>query len=195
MGRPPSGAEPGAKPGSCSDTSRHAPPCALRVEAGPGTLAREGEKGPWLASMCHWSGRPAGPPRIRTCATGASGLVFGGDDRVSQVPGGPPCVHALLFDPGGISAPGQRGASVWPSVVLKTSAPTVRSCRGSMTRPARSLSTPRRAGYPTPRKTRFRGVVSPSRAGVITRWAPYAGSRQSPSQRFQANRLSWHTNT
>src|SRR6266496_2177212 len=29
-----------------------------------------------------------------------------GDDRASQVPGRPPCPHALLLDPGGTSAPG-----------------------------------------------------------------------------------------
>lgn len=28
-------------------------------------------------------------------------IPFSGDDRASQVPGGPPCLHALLFDPGG----------------------------------------------------------------------------------------------
>jgi len=28
-------------------------------------------------------------------------IPFSGDDRASQVPGGPQCLHALLFDPGG----------------------------------------------------------------------------------------------
>jgi hypothetical protein len=30
--------------------------------------------------------------------------LFSGDDRASQVPGGPQCLHALLFDPGGTLA-------------------------------------------------------------------------------------------
>jgi hypothetical protein len=38
-----------------------------------------------------------------------------GDSRASQVPGEPHCGHALLFDPGGTSAPGHFGASVLPS--------------------------------------------------------------------------------
>jgi hypothetical protein len=91
--------------------------------------------------------------------------IFGGDARASQVPGEPQYVHALLLDPGGTWAPGQSGASVLPSVVLKTSAPAMRSFRGSITRPARSLSTLRRAVYPTPRKTRFRWVANPFRVG------------------------------
>jgi hypothetical protein len=32
-------------------------------------------------------------------------IPFSGDDRASQVPGGPPCLHAMLFDPGGTLAP------------------------------------------------------------------------------------------
>ncbi len=41
--------------------------------------------------------------------------LFSGDDRTSQVPGGPPSVHALLFDPGGFSSPSLRGDSMLPS--------------------------------------------------------------------------------
>ena len=37
------------------------------------------------------------------CPTG----ILRGDDRASQVPGHPPCTHAPLSDPGGISVPGQ----------------------------------------------------------------------------------------
>src|SRR5207253_7363402 len=47
-----------------------------------------------------------------------------GDGRPSQVPGEPQCAHALLFDPGGTSAPGLLDASVLPSVATTTSAPT-----------------------------------------------------------------------
>ena len=49
--------------------------------------------------------------------------------------------------------------------VLRTSAPAMQSFRGSITRPARSLSTLRSGGYPTPRKTRFRWVAYPFRTG------------------------------
>ena len=115
-----------------------------------------------------------------TCVAASPGRYpgFGGDDRASQVPGEPRCVHALLLDPGGTSAPGPYGASVSPSAVLKTSAPAMRSFRGSITRPARSLSTLRSGSYPTLRKTRFRWVANPFRAGLGTRRAPYAISRR-----------------
>src|SRR5438876_5464941 len=69
-----------------------------------------------------------------------------GDDRASQVPGEPHCAHALLFDPGGTSAPDHYGASVLPSAVYTTSAPTMSSFRGSVTRPVHSLSTLRHQG-------------------------------------------------
>jgi hypothetical protein len=52
----------------------------------------------------------AAPPRDRETSHAASPrrtLDFGGDDRASQVPGERRCVHPLLFDPGGTSAPGQ----------------------------------------------------------------------------------------
>ena len=39
----------------------------------------------------------------------------GGGGGASQVSGEPSCAHALLLDPGGISAPGPRGVSMLPS--------------------------------------------------------------------------------
>ena len=83
-----------------------------------------------------------------------------GDGRLSQVPGEPRRAHALLFDPGGTSAPGHLDASVLPSAIITTSAPTTNPLRGSITRPAHSLSTLRHQGHPWPRKTRFRLLAS-----------------------------------
>jgi hypothetical protein len=72
-----------------------------------------------------------------------------GGDRSSQVPGGPHCVHALLSDPGGTSALGHYRASVLSSALCTTSTPATTIFRGSITRPAHSLSTLRRMDYST----------------------------------------------
>jgi len=49
----------------------------------------------------------------------------GGNDRASQVPGGPPCAHALLSDPGGILEPGHYGSRMQPSTLVTASASTL----------------------------------------------------------------------
>jgi len=113
-------------------------------------------------------------------ASPRSGSACGGG-RASQVPGEPHCVHALLSDPGGTSTPGHLGASVLPSAIVTTSAPTIRMFRGSITRPAHSLSTLRHHGRPWPRKTRFRLLAKLCRAGLVTRWVPVQGFRVLPS--------------
>jgi hypothetical protein len=68
-----------------------------------------------------------------------------GDGRTSQVPGEPRCAHALLFDPGGTSAPGHLGASVLPSAATTTSAPTTTTfgapSHGLLTRCLRFVTT------------------------------------------------------
>ena len=51
------------------------------------------------------------------------------------------------------------------------------SFRGSIARPLDSLSTLRRAGHPTPRKTRFRLLARLCRAGFVTRRVPTKGFR------------------
>ena len=48
-----------------------------------------------------------------------------GIGRISQVPGVPPCPHALLTDPGAASTPDPCGASVLPSAIPTASAPTM----------------------------------------------------------------------
>jgi len=50
-------------------------------------------------------------------------LSFGGDDRASQVPGGPQCLHALLFDPGGTLTPLLTHARMLPSAGSTASTP------------------------------------------------------------------------
>src|SRR5712691_6904600 len=53
--------------------------------------------------------------------------------------------------------------------------------RGSITRPAHSLSTLRHHGRPWPRKTRFRLLAKLCRAALATRWVPLQGFRVLPS--------------
>src|SRR5262245_40146067 len=90
----------------------------------------------------------------------------GGEHRVSQVPGEPPCQHALLSDPGEMERmSGSCDMSMLPSVVIQTSALANRNFRGSITRPVDSLSTLRPVRRRTRRKTRFRLVASLCRVG------------------------------
>ena len=55
--------------------------------------------------------------------------------------GNPSREHALLFDPGGPDASGHKTHPMLPSAQLTASAPRSVTFRGSITRPARSLST------------------------------------------------------
>jgi hypothetical protein len=104
---------------------------------------------------------------------------------------GNPCAHAPLSDPGEIAGPGQFGScptlgtAILPSAVSTASALTTHSFRGSITRPARSLSTLRGHGHPCaalrPRKTRFRLVAYLGRTGLVAARSP----EQGPIVRFQ----------
>ena len=51
--------------------------------------------------------------------------------------------------------------------------------RGSITRPAHSLSTLRRVGYPTATQDSLPAAGQPYRAGLVTRWVPTKGFRSS----------------
>jgi hypothetical protein len=53
-----------------------------------------------------------------------------GDNRVSQVPGRPPCAHAPLSDPGGSSLPGHSDNALLPSANPMTSASTIYELTG-----------------------------------------------------------------
>ena len=55
--------------------------------------------------------------------------------------GEPPCVHALLFDPGGISAPGHPAPRCSLPHGQRRRLPQRSNSRGSIPRPARSLCT------------------------------------------------------
>jgi len=72
-----------------------------------------------------------------------------GDDRTSQVSAGPRYERALLFDPGGTAALGHYRALVLSFAIWTASTPAISAFRGSITRPAHSLSTLRRVGCPT----------------------------------------------
>ena len=83
---------------------------------------------------------------------------------------GDPCVHALLSDPGGVSASGPYNAK---TVAFRCSE-YVGSARISDEALSHSLHAPcvRFAGgiTPAPRNTRFRWMASPYRLGTCTRW-------------------------
>ena len=99
---------------------------------------------------------PFAPPPCRAhrseawtvCCIGCPTRWLDGDDRISQVPGEPPCVYAVLFDPGRASVPGDCGTSVLPPLRKPRRPPRAVSFRGSITRPARSLCTLRSRGCP-----------------------------------------------
>ena len=69
-------------------------------------------------------------------------VVVGATTRTSQVPGGPPCLRAPLFDPGGAirARPLQRGRAVF-RCLQSVDPHKDGSFRGSITRPTGSLST------------------------------------------------------
>jgi len=101
-----------------------------------------------------------------------------GDDRTSQVPGGPHCERALLFDPGGTPALGHCHASVLSSATFDDvdSHDFQHFEAQSHGPPTRCL---RFAGWvaPPPRKTRFRIAGQPCPGGT--------GHSLSPNERFQ----------
>jgi len=65
-----------------------------------------------------------------------------------QVPGGPPCLHALLFDPGGRGGPSHSVHPMLPSVRSKTSAPRLVTFEAQSHGLRDSLSTLRSPGCP-----------------------------------------------
>jgi len=71
-----------------------------------------------------------------------------GRHEVSQVPGGPPCRRAALYDPGGASAPGVAGRWDSPSAAETASAPSFLCFGAESCGPSDSLSTLRRPGHP-----------------------------------------------
>ena len=96
-----------------------------------------------------------------------------GESRISQVPGEPrflrlPCSKPT---PAGLLAPDHCGAAAWPLVIARQGLPrlglsTLNSMAFGLAAGAeRELGRLRRAGRPTPRKTRFQLLVRLSWAG------------------------------
>jgi hypothetical protein len=135
---------------------------------------------------------------LRRCLNPLPSTHTRGDGGISQVPRQPLCEHALLFDPGGPDAPRPLTTHpMLPSVRLTTSAPRSVTFRGSITQPARSLSTLRGSDYSdrTPRKTRY-----PLAANLVGAGLSPAGLLQEVStlcfnsHRSPSSWLSWRTN-
>ncbi len=128
-----------------------------------------------------WSFRVWQPP---------ANFYRGGADRVSQVPGRPPCACALFLDPGRTSPPGHPGGSARPPHLPTTRAPTISLFRGSIAEPRHSLFTLRRGCCHPRRKTRFRVLAKLSRTGLVTRWASTKGFRSASVPLFLLSRAS-----
>jgi len=76
-------------------------------------------------------------------------------------------MHALLTsDPGGTGASGLSTPAVLPSADDTASAPTISQFRGSITRPASSLSTLRSGGYPSATQDSLPGGGQPYPGGT-----------------------------
>jgi hypothetical protein len=97
---------------------------------------------------------------------------------------GDPCVHAVLFDPGGAPAPGRSGASA----AFFRPVNDVDSALSAFEAQSHSLHAPcvRFAGGipPKPRNTRFRWMASPYRFGTCTRPVTVRGFRLLKSLRL-----------
>ena len=134
---------------------------SCRLRAHPSGTPRVVDPGPFLRRRPHRLSRKErmSPPR------------FLGD----------PCVHALLFDPGGTPAPSHCDARI---VAFRTLY-NVGSTSESFEAPSHGLHTPCvrfAAGVtPAPRNTRFRWMASPFRFGTHTRRVTVKGFRSSRS--------------
>jgi hypothetical protein len=106
---------------------------------------------------------------LRRCLNPLPSTHTRGNGGISQVPRQPLYEHALLFDPGGPDVPRPLTTHpMLPSAQLTASAPHSVTFRGSITQPARSLSTLRSSDYSdrTPRKTRFPLAANLDGAGL-----------------------------
>ena len=72
----------------------------------------------------------------------------GGSIWASQVPGEPPCLHALFYDPGGKGEPSHSARPMLPSARSKASAPQLVSFEAQSHGLQDSLSTLRSPGHP-----------------------------------------------
>ena len=106
-----------------------------------------------------------------------TGLIDG-DDRISQVPGGPQCERAIALRPRRTVALGHCHASMLPSAFSTTSAPT-RTVIPGLNHTARSLAVYASQDGSPHRHARLASgwLASLVRAGVATRWVPLKGFR------------------
>ena len=101
----------------------------------------------------------------------------GGDDGASQVPGGSPCPHALLSDPGGTANPCHSGSPCCLPLIRRRRLPR-RKCLSGLHHTACGLpvyASQGRSPFPTQHSVPAAGQLC--RAGLDTRWTPLRGFR------------------
>jgi len=110
--------------------------------------------------------RTSAPPGPGVGHPVAPAGICRGNDRLSQVLGEPRLSVCTCSTPtpAGPLAPDPYGAAAWPLVIERQRLPRKVS-RRSIAWLSDSLSTLRSAGYPAPRKTRFRPLVRRYRTG------------------------------
>ena len=140
-----------------------------------------------------WDRCPSPRAGVVSCRGFPNRVSVSGKNGTSQVPGEPPCRHAPLFDPGGTFKPGRLGFQVLPSGYKTTSAPTLRSFRGSITRPACSLSTLRSLGRPTTTQDSVPAAGQLCRGRLATPWVPLQGFRLPMSYLPPCPSFAWRT--
>ena len=121
--------------------------------------------------------------------------LIDGDDRTSQVPGGPHYERALLFDPGGILALGRYHASMLPSAFTTASASAISIISG-LNHTARSLAVYASQGELPHHHVRLASgwLASLSGRELVTRWVPMKGFRlfHSPFPGFAWRTIKFH---
>jgi len=90
---------------------------------------------------------------------------------------GPPYLHALLFDPGGILGLVPLASKISPSTPWNGVGSHLALFRGSIPRAADSLCTLRRADYPYTTQHSVPPAGTLGRKVFISRWLPPAGFR------------------
>jgi len=97
-----------------------------------------------------------------------------GDPGRPKFPGNPGA-YAVFCDPGGTDTPGRYSVPTWPPDCQSRRLAAGNLSRGSIARREHWLSTLRSAGYPAPRKTRFRLLAKLYRVGLLTHRVPTKG--------------------
>ena len=108
-------------------------------------------------------------PGLEPWSAGAPSRLFPARTQMGshRLPGDPSRASALLSDPGRIGRPGHRGLPDAAPVIARTKASALMTCRGSITRLQRPLSTLHERRRRRPCKTRFRLAGSASTGGDL----------------------------